>query len=168
VKRAALWLVALLAGCTLAGEEKMIDQRRLDELVLQPADVAVGLRPLYVPNPEGRPVLTVRYRRAHASPALESTVRVLESGDAADDWLEAARQALEQKREWAPIDEPGLGDESFAATVVRADARSYQVFWREANAAASLKAQGLEGTIPLEDVLALARKQEHRIEQAVR
>jgi hypothetical protein len=166
VKRAAPWLVALLAGCSVAGDEKTIDESRLDELVLQPADVALDVPPVYVRNLRGRPVLTVRYRGAPASPMLESTVRVLASGEAAEDWLKNAREALQQKREWAPIDEPGLGDESFAATVVRADARSYEVFWREANAAASLKAEGVEGTVPLEDVLALARKQEHRIEQA--
>jgi hypothetical protein len=163
-----VWLVALLAGCSVAGEEKTIDEGRLDDLVLQPADVALGLRPLYVRNLGGTPVWTVRYRRAQASPVRESPVHVLESGNAAEEWLEAARHALELKRDWDPIDEPGLGDESFAATVVRADARYYQVFWREANAGVSLKAQGVEGTVPLEDVLALARKQEHRIEQAAR
>ena len=166
MKRAALGLVALVAGCGLGGDEKTIEDARLDELVLQRDDVASDLRPVWVRNLGGRPVSTVRYGRPGAPLSIESSTSVLESRAAAEERLEAERAALDQKPDWDPIDEPGLGQESFAATVGQAGVRRYEVFWREHNAAASLKVEGFEGRLALSDVLALARKQERRIADA--
>jgi hypothetical protein len=64
---------------------------------------------------------------------------VLGSRDAAEEWLETERDALDRKPDWQPIDEPGLGDESFAATVHQAGLRRYQVFWRDYNRARSVR-----------------------------
>ena len=86
---------------------------------------------------------------------------MLESSDAADTGLEAAGADLD---DWQPIGEPGLGDESFAATRVRGDLRFYRVHWREANVLASLRLNGAEGRFPFSDALELAREQEKRIE----
>jgi hypothetical protein len=166
--RAAVFLLALLplTGCSIGGDAKKIDEARLDDLVLQRGDVTPGLRPVYVRNLDGEPLLTVRYGRAGTALSIESTVQVLESAQAADDRLEASRDALGRKPDWDPIDEPGLGDESFAATLGQAGLRFYEVFWRDANASASVRVEGFEGRIALADVLELARKQERRISDA--
>jgi hypothetical protein len=171
VKRAALWLVVLAAGCSLAGDDKTIDEARLDELVLQPGDLDPSLRLTQIRNLGGRSVTEVWYRRTHASRgpgplALESTTQLFASDDAADESLDAARESLKQKRNWQPIDEPGLGDESFAATVLQGGVRHYDVVWREANATAVLSVEAMADELPLADVLALARRQQDRIERA--
>ena len=161
----ALGLV-VLAGCDFGGDGKTIEEARADELVLQRSDVPPGLRPAYVRTVSGRPVSTVRFARTGTALSIESSVNVLDSRDAAEERLDAERDALDRKPDWLPIDEPGLGDESFAATVRQAGLRRYEVFWREHNAAASLKVEDFEGRMALADVLALARKQEQRITDA--
>jgi hypothetical protein len=161
----ALGLV-VLAGCSVRADGKTIDEGRLDELVLQRDDVPPDLRPVSIRRPAESRVSTVHYARAGTALSIESSVRLLESRDAAEERLEAERQAVDDKPDWLPIDEPGLGDESFAATVHQAGVRRYDVFWREHNAAASLRVEAFEGRMALADVLALARKQEQRIADA--
>ena len=102
---------------------------------------------------------------------VESRVDLFESASGAEDDLEAARSDLtEGEIEWQPIDEPGLGDESFAATLVEggdgSGFRYYQVYWRDDNVTAFLNVNGFEERLPLGDVLELARKQEERISTA--
>jgi hypothetical protein len=166
--RTGAWLLTLLglAACSVGDKAKTIDDTRRDKLVLQRADVPRDLRPIYMRSLADRPVSTVRFARAGRALSIESTVHVLESRDAAEERLEADRDAVDRKPDWQPIDEPGLGDESFAATVRQAGLRRYEVFWREHNAAASLKVEEFEGKMALADVLALARKQERRIADA--
>lgn len=163
---ACLLTLVGFAACSGVGESKTIDQARLDELVLQRGDVPAGLRPMYVRSLADRPISTVRFTRTGTALSIESSVHVLESRDAAEDWLDAERDGVDRKPDWQPIDEPGLGDESFAATVRQAGLRRYEVFWREHNAAASLEVEEFEGKMALADVLALARKQERRIADA--
>jgi hypothetical protein len=171
VRRVSLGLVAVLTGCTLAGEEKTIDERRADELVLQREDVDPGFRQTWIRNlGRGRTRSEVQYRR-RPSPArrplrITSAAEVLESGEAADAMLDAASEALRRKSAWQPIAEPGLGDESFAATVLQSGVRHYDVFWRAANVTASLSVTAAEDAVPLGDVLELARKQDERIDAA--
>lgn len=168
----SLGLVALLTGCTLAGEKQTIDEGRADELVLQREDVHPAFRQTWNRNlGRGRTRSEVQYRR-RPSPAVPGPLRinsaadVLESDVAADEVLDAAREALRQKAAWQPIDEPGLGDESFAATVLQSGVRHYDVFWRAANVTASLSVTAAEDAVPLADVLELARKQDGRIAAA--
>ena len=161
----ALGLV-VLAGCDFGGGAKTIDEARVDELVLQRDDVAPDLSSVYMRSLASRPVSRVRFSRTGTARSIESSVHVVESRDAAEERLDAERDALDRKPDWLPIDEPGLGDESFAATVRQAGLRRYEVFWREHNAAASLKVEDFEGRMALADVLALARKQEQRIADA--
>lgn len=163
MRRASLWLIAVLAGCSLTAEEK-IDQAGSDELVLQREDVDPALRQTWVRNLGGRPISEVRYR--HGALTIRSHASVMPSRDAADDSLDAARDLLRRRPSWQPIDEPGLGDESFAATLLQGGARHYDVHWREANATASLSVTAVEEALPLSDVLELARKQQHRLEAA--
>jgi hypothetical protein len=189
----ALALVVLVCGCSLGGEDDaMVELGELSRLVLQPDD----LPPVFDRFDEGRQVTAdspggsraeptrfgrqdgwkSRYRRAGTPRTdgplvVESRADLFDSSAGAKDELEAARQDLEGgELEWQPIDEPGLGDESFAATLVQgggtSGVRFYQVVWREANVAASLSLNGFEGRLALAEALELARKQERRISSA--
>jgi hypothetical protein len=190
--RTAAFLLALLglAGCSLTGgDEASIERSELEQLVLQPDD----LQRAFVRFGEGHQVLAdspgggradparfgrvegwiARYRRPGAAQAagpqvIVSRADLFGSVTGAEDDFEAARAELANGGlGWSPIDEPGLGDESFAATVVQTGGiRYYQVFWRDDNATATLDVNGFEGKVALEDVLELARKQQGRIARA--
>jgi hypothetical protein len=194
VQRAALLLVLLLAGCSLSGDESTIAVSDLPRIVLQPADLSPAFlrfdegRQIFVDSPGGRrkdPARfgrqegwKARYRRSGSQRTdgpivVESRADAFKSSDGAKDDLDAARADLEDSElDWQPIDEPGLGDESFAATHVEPGlgkgVRYYQVYWRDSNVTASLALNGFEGRFPLADALALARKQEKRIADAGR
>jgi hypothetical protein len=185
--RAAACLLALLAlaGCSLGGGEASIERGELEQLVLQPDD----LPPVFVRFDAGRQVRAdspgglradparfgreggwkARYRRPGTAETpgplvIYSRVDLFESVGGAKDDLEAARaDLLDGELGWKPIDEPGLGDESFAATFVQGGVRYYQVLWRDDNATASLDVNGFEGKLALADVLEFARKQQRRI-----
>ena len=87
--------------------------------------------------------------------------------EGAEEDFEAARADLDEiEGSWRPIDEPGLGDESFAATSVGGGVRYFLVFWREDNATATLNVNGFDRKLALADVLELARKQEDRVDGA--
>lgn len=185
----SLLLLALAAsGCGFGGDDTSISRQELPKLVLQQSDlprVFVGFdegRQAITDSPGGRRVdptrfgredgWKARYRRSgmeHTKGPLviESRADLFSSPDGAKDDLEAAREDLgEEDLDWQPIDEPGLGDESFAATLVQGGVRFYQVVWRDANVTASLAANGFEPRLPLADVLALARAQQERIAAA--
>jgi hypothetical protein len=171
VKRASLWLVALLAGCGFGGEKETIDEALADQLVLQREDVDPRFRQTWIRNLGGRPSSEVLYRRSHSPRrsdplSITSKADVLRSADDADEVLDEARDALAEKTAWQPIAEPGLGDESFAATVVQGGVRHYDVVWREANATAVLSVTAFEDALPLADALEFARKQQVRLEAA--
>jgi hypothetical protein len=189
MRRLVAFVLIALAGCSVGGDDRTIAVRALPKLVLQPADLPRAFlrfdqgRQILVDSPGGRrkdPARfgrqdgwKARYRRAAsqqtAGPVvIESRADVFESSDGAKEDLDAARADLDDSElDWRPIDEPGLGDESFAATHVEAGlgkgVRYYQVYWRDANVTASLSLNGFEGRFPLSDALALARKQEKRI-----
>jgi hypothetical protein len=146
------------------GEDHTIPTSALPKLVLQPAD----LSPTFVPlesDRRGQDGWQARYRRLGSEETdgpvgVESRAEALESSDAADKELEAAGADVE---EWQPIGEPGLGDESFAATRVGSHLRYYRVYWRQGNVIGSLRLNGVEGRFPFSDALELARRQEQRI-----
>jgi hypothetical protein len=163
--------VALLAGCSVPGDEKTIDEADLEAVVLQRDDLAPWYRQTFVRSLGQAAPARVRYERISSAgepgpDVVDSIVEAFDSSGTADGHLDAARDAVRQRPGWQPIDEPGLGDESFAATVVQHEVRRYEIFWREHNASASLQVKGSEGGLPLADVLALARKQERRISNA--
>jgi hypothetical protein len=193
VRRALLLLLVLsLTACVVGGDDGGIDARELQQLVLQPED----LTRQYLRFDEGRQSGTdapggrradpsrfgrregwkARYRRPGSRATagalvIESKADLFESSGGAEEDFDAARADLAgDELGWQAIDEPGLGDESFAATLVQGGAgtriRYYQVVWREANVTASLNVNGFEGRLPLADVLELARKQERRISVA--
>jgi hypothetical protein len=185
-------LVVLVTGCSFGGDGgSSIARGELRQLVLQPPD----LPRVFVRFDEGRQIMAdspggtradperfdriegwkARFRRPGtpetAGPlVVESRVDLFESEGGAGDDFEAAREDLgESGLGWKPIDEPGLGDESFAATFAQGGFRAvryYLVFWRSENATALLNANGFEGKLALADVLELARKQQRRIARA--
>jgi hypothetical protein len=168
VRRAAGLVLALaLSGCGVGESKRTIDPAERDQLVLQPGDLPAGYRRS---RGDLQPLL-VRYRwsgdeQAVGALVVESTAEVFASQSAAEEALAAARERLDAAEpEWQPIGEPGLGDESFGATVLT-DVRYYRVHWREANAAASIRIEGTEGELAFEDVLEVARKQERRLATA--
>jgi hypothetical protein len=184
VRIAAFFLAVIgLAGCSLGGDKASIEVAELEQLVLQPGDVPRNFlrfdegRQIRGDSPGGRRADPARFGRQdgwkarYRGPAgmlvIESKADLFDSADGAEDDFEAARADLtEGELGWKPIDEPGLGDESFAATFVQPGAgtvRHYQVFWRSDNATASVTVNGFEGRLPLADVLELARKQERRM-----
>jgi hypothetical protein len=192
VRTAAFILVLLgLVGCSLVGDEASIERNELDQLVLQPEDLPRA----FVRFDEGRQVLAdsppggradplrfdriegwkARYRRPGTTKSagplvIESRADLFEAAAGAEDDFEAARADLGASTlGWKPIDEPGLGDESFAATFAQGGAagvRYYRIFWRDDNATAALEVNGFEGKLALAEVLALAREQQERMERA--
>jgi hypothetical protein len=192
VRRAVLFLAILgLAGCSLTGDDggASIEVAELQKLVLQPDDLPRS----FVRFDEGRQIAAdfpagaradparfgrrdgwkARYRRSGTIQTtgplvIESKADVFDSGEGAEDDFEAARAETDKSEpEWQPIGEPGLGDESFAATLLQgaesSGVRFYQVVWREDNAVASLNVNGFARDLALEDALELARAQERRI-----
>ncbi len=184
-------LVVVVTGCSLGESGSSIDRGKLRQLVIQPSD----LPRVFVRFDEGRQIMAdspggaradpdrfdridgwkARFRRGGtrktAGPlVIESRVDLFESAGGAEDDFDAARGDLgESGLGWKPIDEPGLGDESFAATFVQGGfgaVRHYLVFWRNENATALLNANGFDGKLALADVLELARKQQRRIARA--
>lgn len=192
--RRALLLLAILglAGCSLTGDDggASIEVAELEKLVLQPEDLPRSFmrfdegRQIAADLPEGARAEPARFGRQDGWKAryrqagtvqtagtlvIESKADVFDSEEGAEDDFEAARADTDESEpEWQPIGEPGLGDESFAATLLEgtetSGVRFYQVVWREDNATASLNANGFAQGLTLEDVLELARAQERRIE----
>jgi hypothetical protein len=189
VRRLSLLVLALAAaGCSFGGDDASVSRQALPRLVLQQSD----LPHVFFRFDEGRQGLTdspggqradatrfgredgwkARYRRSGTERTkgplvIESRADLFSSADGAKDDLDAAREDLaEDQLDWQPIDEPGLGDESFAATLVQGGVRFYQVVWRDANVTASLSANGFEPRLTLGEVLALAREQQDRIAAA--
>jgi hypothetical protein len=161
-------LVALglltLAGCGLGEDEPTIRIHRADGVLLQARDLGPGYRQLFLRSLADHTPARVRYERTSAEGVFDeadSTVWVLSSDDAADTHLEAERE----RRDGQPIDEPGLGEESFAVTSAARGSREYRVYWREHNAAALLVVKADE-QLAFSDVIELARKQEQRIADA--
>jgi hypothetical protein len=193
VRRAVLVFVLGLSGCSFGGgENATIELDELPRIVLQPHDVPPAFnrfdegRQVLADNPGGsrsdrnrfgrRDGWKARYHRPGTlrTPGplvVESRVDLFESSSGAEDDLAAARSDLtEDEQEWQPIDEPGLGDESFAGTLVQPGigegVRHYRVYWRDDNVTAFVNVNGFEGRLALEEVLELARKQESRISDA--
>ncbi len=190
MRRAFLLVLTLVvSGCSFGGSDASIAEAELPKLVLQPSDLSRTFLQ-FDQGPQGiadspggsradpgrfgrEDGWKARYRkvssqqRAAGPLVIESRADLFESPDGAADDLAAAREDLRKNElDWQPIDEPGLGAESFAATLVQGGVRYFQVFWRSDNATASLNVNGFEPKLPLSDVLALARKQQSHIADA--
>ena len=154
-----LALCLVFTGCSREGDGRSVEPGRANQLVVQQAD-AVGYRMRSSSGDSQRWAAT--YARSGA--AIESTVEISDSVDDAKGRLAEAREALRAgSAQWQPIGEPGLGDESFAATAVAGAVRSYRVVWREDNVAAVIRLHAPEGTLRFADALALAEQQDRHI-----
>ncbi len=96
---------------------------------------------------------------------VASRVELFRGRSSAEKELYAALEEA-RGRSWQLIDDPGLGDVSFAATRLRRSTRVYRVAWQDANVVAELEISGPDGLLALSGALELARKQEQRIERA--
>jgi hypothetical protein len=168
VCRLIVVLVAvLLAACGPAGDEGSVEGTSAERLVLQAEDL-----PGYRDGPAEGDGATwnARYVRSGASAEaplqVESSAEISDSSDGARENISVTRGALRERDNWQPIGEPGLGDESFAATSAAGATRSYEVVWRDGNVMARLSVVGSESELAFADVLALAEKQEERILEA--
>lgn len=179
--------MAVLAGC-MGDAEPVVTVGEGPRLVLQPADLPT----LWMRFDVGRQVLTdapggsrsdsarfgrqggwkARYRRAGSSATtgplvIESRADVFESADGARADLEAIEDDLGQTLAGAErLDDPDLGDEAIAATVVEGNVRHYLVAWRERNVSAWILLNGFRRGLQWEDALEISRKQERRIAAA--
>ena len=187
-----------LGGCVVGDEQKRIEPEALRTLVLQPGD----LSDVWVPFNSGRQVRAdapagarsdperfgrvdgwiARFRRpgsqATAGPlVIESRADLFESADGATDELAAAKSevgtAIGSQVPTEPLDDPALGEEAFAATILErsggggiANVRFYLISWRQENVVARVFVNGFEGKLTLGQALELARAQERRIASA--
>jgi hypothetical protein len=192
--RSASVLVLLAAGCAAGGEG--IGEARLPELVLQPRDLPPVWvqfdegRQIRADAPSGRRAdasrfdrkggWKARYRRpgsvATRGPlVIESRAELFETAAGAEDELKAheaelgsvSPDAIGQRR---LIRVPDLGEAAVASSL-RQGARPPRVLfltvaWRYRNVAASVVVNGFGGGVMLADAVALARKQQSRIERA--
>lgn len=165
-----LFFAALAAGCVFGGDEGTVEARTPALLVLQPSDLP-GFSIDASTGDGGR--WRARYRRSRATGttgpvAVDSAVEIWSTSDAAEARFSTAREELPESGGWQPIGEPGLGSESFASTRVVDGTRSYEVVWRDTNVTAWVSVRGREGEAPFAGALALAEKQEDRIDDAKR
>lgn len=187
--RLAITLVALaVAGC--AGDSSGIPESALSTVVLQLADLpdpfdqfdegrlgAAETTGAFRTDPGrfGRvDGWKARYRRAGTAstpgPLVIESRADLFAGDAgAARDLDAYRRELEQAvqatggRVLAPLE---LGSEAAGMTFREDRVRFFRIVWRHANATALLFVNGFDERLELADVLALARKQQRRLEDA--
>jgi hypothetical protein len=191
VRRLLPLFVFLLAGCAGGGGGASIERGELRSIVLQPSDLPSvfqrfdegrqgraeqpgGLRgdPARFGRVEG---WKARYRRPGSARTsgplvIESRVDLFGDSDGATEELDTLESGVDMR---LLAQAPDLGDDAFAATVRQpsgvpgaSGVRFYLVAWRQGNVTASVSVNGFEGRLELDDALALARKQQQRIESA--
>jgi len=181
---------ALLAGC-MGDEAPQVDASALPGLVLQPDDL--GGR--FVRFAEGRIAgadlqpgpredaarfgrvdgWKARYRLDETGTppgplVVVSMADLFDDGGGAERDLDAYREEFELARGVAvgvsrTVDVPTVGEETFGTSLEQAGVFYYTIAWRFENLTASVLVQGFE--LSEEDAVALARKQQQRIVQAV-
>jgi hypothetical protein len=186
-----LLLVAIAAGCARGGEEQLLQQSQLPQLVLKPADLdkewtqfdeGRQLRADALPGARSDPNRferqggwKARFRRP-GSPAtvgplvVESRADLFAAVSGAEEDFDAAVDALEQGAAPSrPVETLDLGDEArlFATGGGEPGAlTTVTIAWREQNVVAVMTANGFSGKLVPAQVVALARKQQQRLENA--
>lgn len=188
--RIAITLAALaVAGC--AGDSSGIPESALSTVVLQLADLPEPFEQ-FDEGRQGTAETTgafradpgrfgrvdgwkARYRRPGTASTpgplvIESRADLFGGDEGATRDLDAYRKELEQAvqatggRLLAPLE---LGSEAIGMTFREDRVRFFRIAWRHANATALLFVNGFDERLELADVLALARKQQRRLEDAV-
>lgn len=185
----AIGLITLLvAGC--AGDSGGIPRGALAGVVLQAKDLPApfvqfdegpqgvaettsGFRadPLRFGRVEG---WKARYRRPGTATTpgplvIESRADLFEDDDGAAKDFTAYRKELEQSLRATGgrrLESLELGEDAVGLSFREDRVRFFRIAWRHANVTALLFVNGFEGLLELEDVLALARKQQRRLEEA--
>jgi hypothetical protein len=163
----ALAAVLLLAGC---GGDEEIPAREASRCILQPSDLGAG----YTRFDEGRQLRadmapprddprrfgrTAGWKaRFRGDAVVESRVDLFESADGSRRDLDASRSAVSNG---TAVD---IGEDAIAQRQNQGDIRFFSVIWRTRNATASVTISGVG--VRLEDALALARKQQTRLDRA--
>lgn len=181
-----LLVAAAAAGC-MGGSDASVERTELAKAVLQPDD----LPPAWIRFDEGRQGVLERLRGNRADEArfgrlagwkaryrkpgtaatrgplvLDSRVDLFEDAGGAEEELAALRA---EPPLGAPVEGPSprIGEETVILTLVEGTGipktRFWLVAWRQANVTGSVLGNGFANGFPLEQVVALARKQERRI-----
>jgi hypothetical protein len=190
VRRAALLFCALaVAGCGGSGGKATVTRRELPRTVLQPADVprswtqfAEGKQVRLDAHAGPRQSATrfgreegwiARYRATSSTgPAVvESRADLFETVSGAKKDLSAYREELKTGIAGSGatpklLPSPSLGDASVAGELRQGPAVFLVVAWRRSNATASVTVEGQAASTHVGDVLALARRQDRRLERA--
>ena len=187
---ALLIAVLSLAGCSLTDDDddegSSVTGQELAQLVLQPGDLGIALV-RFDEGPQGiaesgnatrfgrAEGWKARYRRTGTTATrgplvVASLVDLFESSEGAGDHLEALRaERTSPESGWQAAEDPGLGDESYALTLVQGTGgqavRSFFVAWRQRELTGSVDANGFDRGMTLADVVSLARKQALRMEE---
>ena len=190
-------LPLVYTGCMGGDEDAQVSKDDLGSLVLQREDLpplftrfdsgelaVTDIRP--GPRAEqsrfGRVAgWKARYRRSGSAQAsgplvVESRVDLFRNNGGAAQDLAAYREELAQtvdgfKGPARSLDPPGVGEGSAAITLTQrggqVSVRLFTIAWRRAELTASISVNGFEGRVVLGDALALARKQDRRIAEAL-
>jgi hypothetical protein len=166
--RAVALALLLLAGC---GGDAEIPAREASRCVLQPSDLGSG----YVRFDEGRQLRadmapprddprrfgrTAGWKaRFRGEAVVESRVDLFENDDGARRDLDAYRASVRNETV-----APDIGDDAIAQSQRQGEVRFFSVAWRTRNATASVSVSGFGAR--LEDAVALARKQQTRLDRA--
>jgi len=184
----ALVLAVTLAGC--GGSGPTIPVESLNKLVLRQQDLGAPFREFadgkqgHLDNQSPRNDASrygreggwiARFSRSGTSKTqgplvVESRADLFKNAGGAKKDLLAYRElftspALSQRR---VVTVPRIGDDSLAQTFVQPAAkplRFYRIAWRYRNATAAVTVEGFDGNVRAADVIALARKQQRRLEQ---
>lgn len=185
----AITLAALVAaGC--AGDSGGLPESALSTVVLQLADLPESFDQ-FDEGPQGLAETTgafrtdplrfgrvegwkARYRRPGtvSTPGplvIESRADLFGDDDGAAKDFDAYRRELEQAVETTGgrlLTRIALGSEAAGMTFREDRVRFFRIAWRHRNVTALLFANGFDGRLQLADVLALARKQQRRLEDA--
>jgi hypothetical protein len=181
-------LISALAGCGSSGSK--ISASHLDKLVLQRGDLSKAFAPFAFnrqvsadqpaghsdPARFGREGGWIgRYHRG-GSPktkgplVIASRVDVFKNASGAKQEL-AVEQDILLPDGAKKVDVGGLGDQAIGVTTVQSGTiavRNFAIAWREGNAVAKLELSGFAAGLTRADALALARKQDARLRNALR
>jgi hypothetical protein len=183
--------VLALVGCSSGGGGAAVSRAELPSSVLQPADLGAGwarfdagrqVRADAHPGPRSDAQRfdriegwKARYHRVSGSlgkpSVVESRADLFQGSAGAGKDLDAYRKELAagipgSGAEVGLLKAPQLGDEAVAAKLRQGPLVLFTVAWRRSNATASVLVEGRSGVTTVQDALALASKQDRRLERA--
>jgi hypothetical protein len=184
----AICLAVALTGCGSSGSTIPIES--LNKLVLKPQDLGrqfqqfAGGKQGHLDNQAPREDPTrygreggwiARFNRSGNTKTpgplvVESRADLFKSSDGAKADLRAYRElfASPDLSQRSAVNVPKIGDEAIGQTFVQPGAkplRFYRIAWRYLNATAAVTVEGFDGNVHAADAIALARKQQRRLQR---